>query len=238
MKIGRDQLKEAFLDAVSNRYQAVPPENEIEHTFSPEFQSEIHKMSRKSESTLWRGWQSPVKRAIAVAGLILIMLTVIACASPTVREAILSIFLIDEDKGYGITFNPEKAENAPDEIEDYWIPDYCPKDFAITYQVTSQTAVTYIWQRENRDLIRYSQLPIQEGTTEENWMGINSEGARHTTESINGYLVEMLAWNEHFVAIWTDNQYIYMVEIRGDDIDTKEIVTSIMSSLVCVDSVD
>lgn len=238
MKVGHEQLKEAFLDAVSTQHQTVPPENEIEHTFSLEFQSVIRKMSQKSESALWRGWQSPVKRAIAVAGLILIMLTVIACASPAVREAILSIFQIDDDKGYGITFNSEKAENAPDKIEDYWIPDYSSNDFTLAYQGTNQTAVTYIWQGQNQNRICYSQHPLPKNATEDTWMGINSEGATRTTESINGYLVEMLAWDEHFVAIWTDNQYIYMVEIRGDDIDTKEIVTSIMSSLVCVDSVD
>ena len=242
MKVDRKELGDALLLVSLYEFRDILPDSDVVHTFSPTFQERVRKISRKSESATWRFWQAPVKRAILIALLVAIMLMTIACATPTIRDAIIDFFFTESESGesYVITFDLEQAANAPHEIEEYWIPSYEPTNSTLIMQEASEAMVMYIWMDDNNGVITYSQIPIPENANETNWIGIDAEDVSRSTKEINGYRVEIVSNQElnQYTAIWTDNRYIYRIEVSSEDPNPENVLISMMESLERVEFMD
>ena len=240
MKINRIQLGEALLTITLDQFQSVPAEAEIEHTFSQKFQERIRDINKKSKSTPWRVWQMPVKRVVLIAILIMAMLVTVACATPAIRNAIIEFFFVENEADYGITFDPDKAANAPHRIENFYIPTFDPEGYTLTLNKLDSSGVEYIWINDSDEYIYYRQSIIHQDTTDSTWISIDAETTQHRTEHINGYLVEIIS-NEaecQYVAVWTDNQYIYKVDISVFDANPGLILEAVMNSLTEVETID
>ena len=242
MKINRQELSDALLLVSLYEFPDIPQESNAGHSFSLAFQEKIRKISRKSESTAWRFWQAPLKRAILIALLVAIMLTTIACATPAIRNAIIHFFFTESESGesYVITFDPEQAANSPRQIEESWIPSYEPPNSTLIMQEASEAMVTYIWMDDNNGVITYSQIPIPENANETNWIGIDAEDVSCSSKEINGYRVEIVSNQEmnQYTAIWTNNRYIFIVEVSSEDSYPEGILIAIMESLERVELID
>lgn len=239
MKIDRTQLGEVLLKITLDQFQSVPDEAEIDHKFSTSFQNNIRSISRKSEHLTWRIWKAPVKRLILIAILVTVMLAMIACATPAIREAIIDFFIVEEEINYGITFRTDEARNAPDAIEEFYIPTD-PEGYTLVCQKANKAGVELTWINKNDEYINYKQSVIQENATSSAWFGINAEGTRRTTKNINGYLVEIIIGEaEHqYIAVWTDNRYIYSVDISVRTSDPEVILKGVMNSLTEVETIE
>lgn len=240
MKIDGTQLGEVLLKITLDQFQTVPDEMVIDHKFSPSFQNNIRGISRKSEHITWRIWQAPVKRLLLITVLLTIMLAMIACATPAIREAIIDFFIVEEDINYGITFNPDEAVNAPQTIENVYIPSFEPEGGMRILKEINNSEVVCIWENRNKEYIYYSQNIIHKNATSSTWFGINAEGTSRTTKNINGYLVEIITGEaEHqYIAVWTDNRYIYSVDISVFASDPEVILEAIMNSLTEVETIE
>lgn len=240
MKINSIQLGEALLLVSLDEFQSVPSETEIEHKFSRGFQEKIQSITKKSESVAWRVWQAPLKRAVLIAVLIMVMLVTVACAMPDIRNAIIDFFFVESETDYGITFDPDEAANAPCVIENVYIPVVAQEGYTLSFKECTNTVVEYIWTNDRDEYIHYWQTLIQENATDSTWIGIDAEGTKRTTQNINGYLVEIFdneSDGQYFV-VWTDNRYIYGLDISvwGDHQET--ILKAIMDSLVEVETIN
>lgn len=240
MKINRAQLEEVLLEQSLCEFWNVPSEDEIGYVFSQEFQEKICQISKKSENAVWRVWQVPLKRAILIAALVLLMLAGIACAFPSLREAIIDFVLMDQRECYGITFEPEMAVNAPRTIEKYMIPSNIPEGYTLACKSDGHSAVRMVWTGGGNDHICYSQVIIPEDATKDDWIGINAEETDRSSRNINGYKVEIISGKEdqQFVAVWTDNRYVYMVDISRNVPDPEIILESMLFSLTEVETID
>ena len=242
MRINRQELSDALLLVSMYEFRDIPQESDISHSFSFIFQEKIRKISHKSESAVWRFWQVPVKRAILIALLVAITLTTIACATPAIRDAIIDFFFTESESGesYAITFDPEQAANAPHKIEEYWIPSYEPANSTLIMQEASEAGVVYIWMDDKNGVVTYSQMPIPENANETNWIGIDAEDISRSSKEINGYRVEIISNQElnQYTAIWTDNRYIFMLEVSSEDPAPEAVLISIMESLERVELID
>ena len=239
MKINRMQLGEALLAVTLEQFKNVTPEAEIQHTFSPVFQEQIQNISRKSESVIWRIWQAPVKRAILVTILIMIMLVTVACATPAIRNAIIDFFFVEDKTAYGIAFDSNMAANAPGMIENVYLPDLELEGYTLVLEEWDESKVECIWKKEQGEYIHYRQSPIRPNSTADTWIGINAEDTKRTTKNINSYFVEIIS-NEakhQYVAVWTDNQYIYRLDISAFSSNQELILQAIMDSLVEVETI-
>lgn len=239
MKINRIQLGEALLLVTLDEFQSVPSEAEIEHTFSQGFQAKIRGITKKSENVAWRIWQAPVKRTVLIALLIMVMLVTVACATPAIRNAIIDFFFVEDETAYGVAFDPYVAANAPHTIENVYVPNLELEGYAIVLEEHDDSKATYILENECNEYIFYRQSLVCRGMTNSTWIGIDAEGTKRTTKNINGYLVEILSnqSEQQYVAIWTDNRYIYTVDISILGSNQETILKAIMDSLVEVETV-
>lgn len=240
MKINGKQLGKALLSLTLDQFQGVPSESEIDHTFSQGFHEKIRDISKKSESVTWRAWQRPVKRAVLIAVLVMVMLAAVACATPAIRNAIMDFFFVEDEAAYGITFDPNEIVNAPHVIEKAYIPSFEPEGYKLVLKESDDAGVEYHWINDHDEYIYYRQLVIQQDVTDRTWLGINAEAANRTTKNINGYLVEIISNKEErqYVAVWTDNRYIYKADISvlGDNQET--LLKAMMDSITEVKLID
>lgn len=225
-------VKKAILDCVLDRYNSIPAENEIEYTFSQKFEKWAQKLIKKTQDKQFetnpRFSGRTLKLAIIVAALIA-MLAVTAMAVPAIREAILDFFLNDRGESYGITFDPEQAASAPNNIQEYRIPQYIPQDFDLIVNDQCVAGVTVAWMNNKDELIYYTQAAIPEDATKDNWIGISSEGVERSSAILDGYKVEIIQDEMVYTAIWTDNEYLYCIELPNSiDLTTlHQIIKSI-----------
>jgi hypothetical protein len=71
-------------------------------------------------------------------------------------------------------------------------------------------------------------------------MGIDAEHTDRSSQQINGYKVELFNDAEYgyLMALWTDNSYLYTIEICPTDKNSLDTVKEIMDSLVAVNPAD
>ena len=240
MKINRHQLGEVLLGATLNQFQSVPSEEEIDHTFSQSFQTKIRSITQKSKSAVWRVWQAPVKRAVLIAVLVMVMLVTVACATPAIRNAIIDFFLVEDETAYGITFDASEAANAPCVIKNIHVPIFEPEGYELILKEWDASRVECAWINDNDEYIHYWQSLIRQSSTEDTWMGIDAEATNRTTKNINGYLVEIISnkAEQQYVAVWTDNRYIYKADISVLNPDQETILEEMIHSLTEVEAIN
>jgi hypothetical protein len=108
----------------------------------------------------------------------------------------------------------------------------------LVYRNGSSASVDLLWINEMGGTLGYSQLFIPEDVTSSSWIGIDSTGMERNTEVICGYRVELIYNEMQYVAVWTDNQYIYTIDFVNYNIDPKEMVASMIASIIEVSTVE
>lgn len=147
-------------------------------------------------------------------------------------EKMLSSMMIVGKGAYGITFDPEQAASAPDNIQTYFIPQYVPDGFSLIIDDKSVALVTVAWMNDKDELICYNQAFIPDDATDDSWVGISSEGVTRSTEIVSGYKVEIIQDEMVYTAIWTDNAYIYFIEMPNSQDLT--VFEQILNSITAV----
>ena len=67
----------------------------------------------------------------------------------------------------------------------------------------------------------------------DNWIGIDAEDVNRTTQIIGDFLVEIVWYDESYCLYWTDNAYIYSLELPNSITD--EAMEEIFSSIQPID---
>lgn len=236
MKIEISQLKTALLAVALQEYAAVPSEDHIDHTFSQFFRQWAKALNSKSQKTTWRCWNTYRRRIVLVAIIVAILAALAACA-PIIKKLYVEYFFVDYGTHYGITFDPEQAAAAPDKCETYYLPQWSPDGSEPFIKQTSAIGIVYAWTYKDVGAVSYRQLPLPRDATNSTWMGIDAEHTERFSRQINGYKVELFddAEYAYLMALWTDNSYLYTIEISPTDKHSLDTVKEIMDSLVSVD---
>lgn len=224
-------IKKALVECALEQYETVPAEDDIQHAFSRKFEKWAQRLIKKTKTTGFKAENyfrfRKVKMAIIIAALIA-ALSATAMAIPALREAILDFFLNNRGESYGITFDPEQAASAPDEIQQYNVPQYIPDGYEMIMEDKSVAAVVVAWMNDKDELISFTQRLIHKEADESNWIGVSSEGVTRSSIIVDGYKVEIVQDEFVYTAIWTDNKYLYLIELP-DTLDIavfEQILTS------------
>lgn len=225
-------FEQAVIDSILVEYQNIPEEDELEIDFSTRFQIWSHRLLHNARNPYWYYVNTTAKKIILVA-IILSMLTMTALAVPAIREAIIDFFFHNQGERYGITFSPEEAATAPNEICVSYLPTVLPDDYELVDHVVTPITNYGFWGNKDGALIYFSQSIILENATNDTWIGIDAEDVTRTTQIIGEYLVEIVWYDDSYCLYWTDNAYIYSLELPNSI--SEEIMIEIFSSIRPID---
>lgn len=221
-------FEQALVDSILSEYRELPAEDELPYEFSPRFQRWAQKLLRKTRNPAWYYVNTTFKKVI-ITTIIISMLAITAMAVPAIREAIIDFFLTERETSYGITFDPEEAATAPDSIQTIYFPGFLPENFELIDSHYAPMQTYGIWHSADGQLISYVQNPIPENAASDNWIGIDAEGANRTSQIIGEYLVEIVWLEESYSLHWTDNAYVYSLELPNSL--SQEVMLEIFSSI-------
>lgn len=221
-------FEQALVDSILYEYRNLPSEDELPYEFSPKFQRWAQKLLRKTHNPAWYYVNTTIKKVIVVA-IVICMLAVTAMAVPAIREAIIDFFFHEHEERYGITFNPNEAATAPENIESACYPSTVPSGFELLDEDRSSLQVYGIWLNSEGEMISYVQNPIPENATSDTWIGIDAEDATRTSHIIGEYLVEIVWLEESYSLHWTDNAYVYSLELPTSI--SQEVMVEIFNSI-------
>ena len=221
-------FQQALVDSILSEYSSLPAEEDLQHEFSPQFQKWAQKMIHKTRNPAWYYVNTTFKKVL-IAAVILCILAATAMAIPAVREKIIDFFFTEHEERYGITFDPEAAATAPRQIGSVYTPTFVPDGYDLVDQNVTEFSVYSLWLSADSQLIYYTQDIIPENATNDSWIGIDAENAKRTSQIIGEYLVEIVWLEESYSLHWTDNAYIYSLELPNSI--SQETMAEIFNSI-------
>ena len=78
-------------------------------------------------------------------------------------------------------------------------------------------------------MIIYTQETIPDNATSDTWIGIDAEDATRTSQIIGEYLVEIVWLEESYSLHWTDNAYVYSLELPNSI--SQEVMVEIFNGI-------
>ena len=221
-------FEQAVVDSILAEYKDLPDEDELNENASFDFQHWSIKLIKKTRNPYWYYVNTTVKKVILIA-IIFSMLTVTAMAVPSIREAIIDFFFHNHGERYGITFDPAEAATAPKQIEIAQFLTALPEGYMMVEHNVTPAMVHGIWVTHNVSVISYMQYRLHENATSDTWIGIDAEDVTRSSRVIGEYLVEFVWYDESYGLFWTDNAYVYSLELPNSMTD--EAMVEIFSSI-------
>lgn len=204
-------FQRALVDSVLKEYTDIPDNKNIPDTFSDHFKQWI-KACRKKNRVGKLSAGTVVKR-ILIAAIIAVLLAGAAMAIPAVREAVIDFFFHEDDIQIGITFDPEQAATAPEEILEPYMVTYVPDAFMLAVEV-EEKEVAFCWWTNNLDqLIIFTQNPMPDYPDLGHWLGVDAEDSTRRTVLMGDYLVEIIDAEDNYKLVWTNNEYLFTLEL-------------------------
>ena len=225
-------FQQAVIDSILAEYKDLPSEDVLNEKASFDFQHWSIKLIKKTRNPYWYYVNTTVKKVI-LSAIIFSMLTMTAMAVPSIREAIIDFFFHNHGERYGITFDPQEAASAPDEIETAFFPVFLPEGYDVIVKNNTIASVYGIWVNDEDQKIYYSHYTLLDDATSDTWIGIDAEDVTRSSRVIGEYLVEFVWYDESYGLFWTDNAYVYSLELPNSI--SEEVMTEIFSSILPID---
>lgn len=219
-------FQQALLDAVLNEDRdALEIKDPV--AFSEDFMRRMNKLVKRTKGTLSFKTKR-VLRNVLIAAIIISMLVGTVMAIPAIREAVIDFFLQVENDRVGITFNPEEAATAPNEIETTYTITDIPEGYEEVVRDIFPDEACIWWVNTNDQWITYTQYLIPETATAENWFMLEIPMDNKEQRVISDYLVEIIRSEGFYHLVWTNNKYAFVLELP-DVIDDEMMVKIFMS---------
>ena len=221
-------FEQALIDSILGEYENLPSERDLPYEFSQGFHRWAQTLLQRTHNPAWYYVNTTFKKAVIIA-IIIGLLTVTAIAVPAIRDAIIDFFFTERQDSYGITFNPEKAATAPEELEVLLFPTEIDDTFVLVDQSITPISINGLWINEEGEMLLFSQEVIPHEATSDTWIGIDAEDAVRTSQIIGDFLVEIVWLKESYSLHWTDNAYVFSLEFPNSV--SQEDMLGIFSSI-------
>ncbi len=215
-------LEETLLASALADYSDVPPEEEIDYSFSEKFEQKAGELIKKSRSKAWHHVNTTAKKLL-IAAIIAALLATSAMAVPEVREEVMKIFAHDTGTYYYFTADEDAVKNAPKEIELIYSPTYIPAGFAqsnVTYS-RDRNFVSFEYSSTDGDYISYKQETMPDAPSYDVGPYVESEGSKIEYIRLNGHDVMQIVFGkpgeEAVVFLWTNEEYFFTLYCSSYD---------------------
>lgn len=219
-------FQKALLDSVLMEHEDVMEECEPV-VFSKQFLAKSKKLIKQTRGVLSYSFKRSFRIAL-IAALIVVLLAGCAMAIPVVREAVIDFFLQIDDERVGITFDPQEAANAPKTIETIYTLSEIPPGYELAASELLSAQAYSWWVNDQDQWISYYQFTISENATEDNWIAMELPEMGREAKVIGDYLVEIIRSEGFYHLIWTNNEYVFVLELP-DTIDDDTTLKTFMS---------
>lgn len=204
-------FEQALTEVWIDEYRDVPPEEELHHAFSPEFEAKMEALFRKVRKNHWKRSKVILRRVALVAAIIAALLLT-ACTIPAVRQVFkdlfVDFFVEDKETFYEFTYDPDEVVNAPDCIETVYAPTYVPEGFAEDVRSYSIAGVDITWSREVEGHgIRFRQRCMPDDPEHVKDFGLNAENAKIEWIELGGGQVLRYEDGDYLGYHWATSEY-------------------------------
>lgn len=214
-------FEETLLASALSDFSDVPPEEEIDYSFSERFEQKAGELIKKSRSKTWHRVNTTAKKLL-IAAIITALLATSAMAIPAVREGLINFFTHNTGINYYFTVDENAIKNAPKELEIMYSPSYIPAEFELTFESQSEAVALFGYTAVNsgtEQSIIFEQEIMPENISQTVGGLIDSERSTIEYLNLNGYKVIQISWNEPgeeaVTLLWTDESYFFSIYCKG-----------------------
>lgn len=198
-------LKEALITAMGRELETIPSNLNDYHSFSVDFEKKMKHIIKKANIKYININRFKIRRSIAAASLILIVLT----ASMSVEAVRMPVIRLTE-KIYTefseILFENEDNIEVPQKIEEVYIPAYIPEGYVLTEVIDDMKSMHFLfYTNEEGQEISIEQLTFNVS------MAVDTEGITTEEITING--MDGIIYTKRGLTsiIVNDNRYVHFV---------------------------
>ncbi len=218
-------LKEGLIRYKEQEFAHIPPEDEIDHVFSPKYLKAKEKLLKSLDKPYRRFTDTAAKRiAIVAACLILALSSLLAVGA--VREKVVEFFYSVFDKYTTVDFLENDINNKK-EIETNYIFTRIPKDY-IAKDYIVNPALTYLsWENSDSQWLVFEQKLLRSESF------VNTEDTQIVEKVVNDTPCISFEQSGSYVYYWEFDGYGFMLTYPIDL--GEEFAASVIGNLVKID---
>ena len=218
-------LREAFREAARREFAAVPPEAELDYTFSPRFERNMRRIIRAQAYGYWMLVNTAAKRVAIAAALLILLLTSVMAIKP-VRERVIQFFIEVYEDYFEIHFGEEESWDLPERTEPmvrYTLTEL-PEGYEETQYVVFEHILWTRWKNEEG----YTISLRQETGTQELILDSNMP---MTTIVHNELQITTWSENDTDIYIWEEDGYLFHLAVY-ETVSEEEVLKMIDSKKI------
>jgi len=198
-------LKEALIAAMDRELKTIPSNITDYHSFSIYFEKKMKHLIKKANIKYININRFKIRRSIAAASLILIVLT----ASMSVEAVRMPVIRLTE-KIYTefseILFENEDNIEVPQKIEEVYVPSYIPEGYTLTEEIDEMRSMHFFFYTNGEG----QELSVEQLTFNVS-MAVDTEGITTEEITING--MDGIIYTKRGLTsiIVNDNRYVHFV---------------------------
>ena len=202
-------FEEALLDSALLEFAGVPSEEDIEYSFTTDFERKSEKLIRKSRSRYWHHVNTTAKKLL-VAAIITALLVSSAMAIPAVREGLIKFFMHNTGINYYFTVDEDAVKNAPKELEIIYSPSYIPAGFELIDETVCSGFASYTYLTPDGRMIDFNQEKLPDDPNYAVGSNPDAEYSDVDYVEMNGYKVIQFIFDDDSVELaWTNEEYFF-----------------------------
>lgn len=202
-------FQKALLDSALLEFAGVPPEEDIEYSFSEDFEWKSEKLIRKSRSGYWHHVNTTAKKLL-LAAIITALLVGSAMAIPAVREGLIKFFMHNTGINYYFTVDEDAIKNAPKELEVIYSPSYIPDGFELIDETICGGFASYTYLTPDGIMIDFNQEKMPDDPNYAVGSYPDSEYSDVDHVEMNGYKVIQFIFDDDSIEfVWTNEDYFF-----------------------------
>lgn len=214
------EFDKAVREVISMEFIDIPhKEDDIELTFSPEFEARMDNLIAKEQNSFWRITNTPRKRLAVILIAIMVLFTT-ACSVDAIREPIVSFIIEIAETFYDFIYDGETTDAISYEYQLTPVPDGFEE---VSVERTDASLIRkYVDSSDNKIILSQN---ISDGTT----VAIDSEKGTVTTVTVNNIEAVIYEYDNVAQAVWASDSYVFFLIYYGDiEIDAmQDLISSV-----------
>lgn len=206
-------FEEALLDSVLLEFAGVPSEEDIEYSFTTDFERKSEKLIRKSRSRYWHHVNTTAKKLL-IAAIITALLVGSAIAISWVSEGSIKLFMNSTGTNYYFTVDEDAIKKAPKDLETIYSPGYIPRGFNVAEVTVSDGHVSHVYESADKHRIEFIQEKMPDDPSDAFDCYPTVADSKVYNVVLNGYDIIEIIYNDGngnsaIMMVWRSEDYFF-----------------------------